>query len=165
MVWKVRTTAILLAVLMMLGAMCTAASAATYDVYEGNPSNTQLQYFRDIIPGIGLGEHYVAFRSGQYTYDMLVGDISYDNGIFSSADSCTVYHLETSNSYNGYYVYSVSTIDSISLNPEDKIIYSDLGHFPQLEERGAKYEILTTILIATCCVVFVVRNIFYYRKR
>lgn len=161
----VRKVKIIIAVLALLVATCNVAQASTYDVYEGNPSNTQLQYFRDIIPGIGLGDHYVAFRSGQYTYTMLVGDISYDNGIFSSADSCTVYYLETNNSYNGYYTYSVFEVDSISLNPEDKIIYSDLGQFPQLEERGAKYEILTTILIATICVGYVTKSIFRYRPR
>ena len=165
MVWKVRLTAIIIAAMMLLGATCAHASAATYEAYEGNPSNTYLEYFRDIIPGIRLGDHYVAFRSGQYQYTMLVGDISYSGGQFSSTGDITVYTLETTNSYNGYYSYSVGQVDSISFSPGDKIIYSDLGQYPQLEERGAKYEILTTILIVAICVGYVVRCIFYRRPR
>ena len=165
MVWKVKFTSLMLALLILLGANCARVSAATYDVYEGNPSNTQLQYFRDIISGIGLGDHYVAFRSGQYDYTMLVGNLVFENGIFSSTDSCIVYFLETNNSYNGYYTYSVSEVDTVSFNPEDKIIYSDLGQFPQLEERGAKYEILTAILIVAICVGYVCKSVFHYRPR
>lgn len=165
MVWKVKFFSIMLALLMLVGAICAQASAATFDVYEGTPSNTYIQYFKDSVANIPLGDHYVAFRSDQYSYTMVVGDISFNNGIFTATDSCTVYTLQNTGNYNSYYNYTQSTIDSFSLNPDDKIIYSDLGGYPQFEERSAKYEILTTILIVACCVGFVCRSVFYYRPR
>lgn len=161
----VRKIKIIVATLALLVATCNGAHAATYQVYDGNPSSTYIQYFRDTLSKIPLGDHYVAFRSGQYQYTMVYGDISFDNGVFSSTDSCDVYTIESDNSYNGYYTYSQSTIDSFDLNPENKIIYSDLGNYPDFEERGAKYEILTTILIVAICVGYVARSTFRYRPR
>lgn len=161
----VRQVKILLVALALLVATCNGAHAATYTVYDGNPSNTYIQYFKDTLTKIPLGDHYVAFRSGQYSYTMVVGDIAFNNGVFSSTDTCAVFTIESDNSYNGYYSYSQSDIANFQLNAGDKILYSDLGHYPDLEERGQKYEILTTILIVVVCVGYVVRCIFYHRPR
>lgn len=151
--------------LILLTATCGAVSAATYSPYEGNISTTYLTYFEDILPKLKLTDHYVFLRSAQYEYSMIVGDIDYGNGVFSSSSPCTVYSMSTSNSYNSYYTYSVSTVDTFSLNPSNILVYSDLGDFPELEGRGNKYEILQTILIVTLMLCFVLRSIFFYRKR
>lgn len=165
MVWKVKFTSIILLLLLLVATTCGRAEAATYNVYDGNPSSTYIQYFKDSIANIPLGDHYVAFRSGQYTYSLVFGDITLNGSIFSSEDSCTVFSYETNSSYNSYYSYSQDTIDSFYLNAEDKILYSDLGYYPQLEERGSKYEILTTVLVIAILAGYVVRSIFCYRPR
>lgn len=157
----VRKVGAFVALLALIMAMPLSASAATsYDVYEGNPSNTYITYFRDILAGVGLNDHYVAFRSGQYQYTMLVGKLVYSNGYFSTTDNVTVYTIESDNSYNGYYRYNVASIDDFTLNPGDKIIYSDLGEFPQLEERSAKYEQIEVLLLVTFGICACVRSIF-----
>lgn len=161
----VRKIKIALLALALIVATCNGAQAASYGIYDGNPSSTQIQYFKDTLTKIPLGDHYVAFRSDQYTYTLVVGNISFDNGLFSSTDSCTVYTLESNNSYNGYYAYSVGEIADFRLDPEDKLLYSDLAHYPDLEERGQKYEVLTTILIIAICVGYVARCVFYRRPR
>ena len=162
MVWKVR---VFVAILLLLCATGTVAQAATYDVYEGNPSNTYIQYFKDILSGLPLNENYIVFRSGQNSYVMVTGDIVQNNGLFTSDKECNVYTIETTANYNGYYSYNIDTIDSLYVNVGDKIVYSDVGVYPQLEERGAKYEILTTILLVAVCVGYVCRSIFYHRPR
>lgn len=155
----------LVAVLILITAICGTVSAATYDVYEGNLSSTQLTYFRDILGNQSIMDNYVVFRDGQYTYKMVVGDIVYNNNMFTSDKECKVYSIDTGSGYNSYYTYNTTTIDSFVLNTNSRIVYSDLAYFPQLESRGDRYEILTTIIlcIAGCC--YIIRNIFYNRRR
>ena len=150
----------------MLLLVCTfgaTANAQSYTVYEGNPSNTYITYFRDIIGGLSFKDDYVCFRSDQYQYVMVTGDLNYSNGNFSLNNTGKVYTFESNNNYNSYYSYNVSTIDSLSLNASDKIIYSNLGDFLHLEERGARYEIIQTLLMCIVCVCFIIRCIFYKR--
>lgn len=160
-----KITVYFVCLLALFTAFSGAAQAATYQPYEGNISTSNLTYFQDLLPKLKLTDHYVFFRSGQYEYTLISGDIKYANGVFSSGDDCTVYSMSTNNSYNGYYAYNVTTIDSLSLNPRDILVYSDLGGFPELENRGVKYEIIQTILIIITLLAVVIRSIFYYRKR
>lgn len=160
-----KITVYFVALLILLTATCGAVSAATYEPYEGNISTSYLTYFEDILPKIKLTDHYVFFRSGQYDYSMIVGDIEYVNGVFSADNSCTVYSMSTNNSYNSYFSYNVSSIDSLTLRPSNILVYSDLGDFPELEGRGNKYEIIQTILLCVLMLAFVIRSIFFTRKR
>lgn len=150
---------------LLVGAVSTQAHAESYTAYDGNLSSTYTGYMRDILPGIGVNDHYVYFRSDQYDYIMVVGDLVYDGGVFSLADVGTLYRISNDNSYNGSYSYSVEEIDSFSLSPGDRIVYSDLGQFPQLIERGSKYEIFTALLIATGLLGVIINRIFFTRKR
>lgn len=142
----------------LVSAFCTTAHAATHSIYdEGTLSTTYVTYFKDIVSGIGFNENYVAFRSGQYSYTMVVGDLEYNNGVISLTGSGKEYVFSTgSTGYNSQYRYNVNTINNFSVSVGDYIIYSDVGEFPQLVERGAKYEIFTALLlcIVLCAVVF-----------
>lgn len=155
----VRQIKMMCAIVVLLCAFGTTAHAATYTVYEGNPSSTYITYFRDILSGIGFNENYVAFRSGQYEYTMVVGDLSYDGTSFNLDSSGTVYKFTTDNSYNSYYSYSVTDLSVFNLNPDDKIVYSDLGQFPQLLERGDKFEMLTAVLVCIALLSVVVGRV------
>lgn len=166
MVRQVKAALCVLAILLLLCANGTVAQAASYSVYDGNPNNTYIQYYRDILSGLPITDNYVVFRAGQYEYKMVVGDIVQNNGLFTSETECKVYTFsQTDSGYSGYYEYDISIIDSLVLDTGNKIVYSNLGEYPQLEERGAKYEILTTILIVAICVGCVCRSIFHYRPR
>lgn len=161
----VRQVISLLAILCLLCACGTAAQAASYTAYDGNPSNTYITYYRDILAGVPVTDNYVVFRSNQYEYIMVTGDIVYNNGLFTSETECTTYTIGTSGNYNASYSFNIGTISSLVLDAGDEIVYSDLGTYPQLEERGAKYEILTTILIVAICVGYVCKSVFHYRPR
>lgn len=150
----------LLAAFALICAFGTSAHAASYEPYEGNPSNTYIQYFKDIISGIRFNENYVAFRSAQNEYILVVGDLEYNDGIFVLNETGRIYTMSSENSYNSYYKYERSSIDTFELNPRDKIVYSDLGEFPQLVERGAKYEMLNTLLLVIALLGIVLSRIF-----
>lgn len=149
----------------LISAICGTVSATTYEVYEGNLSSTQLNYFRDNLANVPILDNYVVFRDGQYSYKMVVGDISYSNKQFTSSDTCKVYSIDTGSGYNSYYSYNVSTIDNLTLNTNSYIVYSDLGDFPQLEERGGRYEVIQTIIISIIGLCMLIRGLLYTRKR
>ena len=190
----VRQVISVLAILCLLCACGTVAQAASYTAYDGNPSNTYITYYRDILAGVPVTDNYVVFRSNQYEYIMVTGDIVYNNGLFTSETELegkitaktvvveensdfiivtpatstttgTTYTITTGGSYNASYSFNIGTISSLVLDAGDEIVYSDLGTYPQLEERGAKYEILTTILIVAICVGYVCKSVFHYRPR
>ena len=139
--------------------LCGPVQAATHSVYdEGTLSTTYTTYFKDIISGAKFTDNYVAFRSSQYEYNLVVGELEYNNGVISLVgDICKEYRFySTSTNYNSQYRYSVDTLSEFSLNTDNYILYSDVGDFPQLVERGAKYEMFTTLLlcIVLLCIVF-----------
>lgn len=152
--------------LALITALCGTVQAATHSVYEnGNLSTTYLTYFKDIVSGIGFNENYVAFRSGQYSYTLVVGDLDFNNNTFTLNGTGKEYEYSTTTStYNSQYYYYVKDISNFSLEVDNQIIYSDLGHYPQLVERGAKYEMLSAVLLCIICLSVVIRRIFYYKR-
>lgn len=160
----VRKVSILACAIALIFAFGMTAHGATHNVYqEGNPSTTYIQYFRDIVSGIGFNDNYVAFRSGQYTYTMCVGDLEYNNGVISLSGEGGIYTFTQTGNYNSMYSLDYEEISSFSVSADGYIVYSDLGHFPQLVERGAKYEILTAVLVCTGLLGVVVGR--FFRKR
>lgn len=152
-------------ILMLAHGFAVQASAEPYQAYQGNIGTSYLTYFQDLLPKLKLNDHYVFFRSDQYEYMMVVGDLEYNDGIITSADTVTVYTLTSNSSYNSYYAYNVSTLDEFTLYTSDILIYSDIGNFPELEERGHKYEVLQTITFGLLMLCIVVNRILYTRKR
>lgn len=155
----------LLLCVVLFGAVCTTAHAETFTVYEGgNLSSTYTQYFKDILSGSKLTDKYVAFRSGQYDYKMIVGDLEYNSSKFTSSATCKVYTFSTGSSgYNNTYTYNVSEVGSVSLSVDDEIIYSNLGDYPELIDRGAKFEILNTMLLCTFMLLVITSRFFRLR--
>lgn len=163
MVRKIVTTFV--CVLALITAICGSVQAATHTVYEnGNLSTTYVTYFKDIVSGIGFNDNYVAFRSGQYSYTLIVGDLEFNNNTFTLNGAGKSYEYSTTSSnYNSQYYYYVDDISNFSLEVDNQIIYSDLGYYPQLVERGAKYEIITAVLLCIMCLSVVINRIFFKR--
>lgn len=163
MVWKIIRNCVICVALVC--AFCTTAHAATHEVYdEGQISSTYVTYFRDIVSGIGFNDNYVAFRSGQYSYTMVVGDLEYNDGLFSLKENGKEYVFSANNTgYNSQYNYNVNNITNFSVAVGDNIIYSDLGEFPQLVDRGAKIETFTAVLLCTVIVSVIINRILFKR--
>lgn len=155
---------VIVAVVLMLP-LGSIALATDYTAYDGNISSTYTQYFKDIIADVPITDNYVYFRSGQYTYDLVIGDIEFNDGVFVLLGEGKQYTItNNSNNYSSYYVYNVQDINHFTLIPDDKFVYSDLGDYPQLEGRSEKFEILQTITIVVACLYVVIRSIFNSSK-
>lgn len=150
-------------VLVLIFAFGVSAQATSYSAYDGTISTTYVTYFKDIVSGIGFKDNYVAFRSDQYTYKMIVGDIEYNSGVFSLVGNGTEYTIEISSGYNSGYTYTAESCNGHTVKAGNEIVYSDLGSYPQLVERGAKYEMLSAVLLVVLMLGFVLRVFFVHR--
>lgn len=158
----VRKMILVICTLAALAAVPLGASAAT--VYDGNISTTYITIFRDIVGKIDLKDDYVFFRSGQYEYSLIAGDLTFDGSTFN-ADEATQYVIVTNSSYNSSYEYSTGAIRSWSLTPGTALIYSSLGHYPTLVERGDQYELSTLFMLGVILCVLIIRPIFSFTLR
>lgn len=150
----VRCKVILLAFcfsLALVMAMPSRASAA--EPYEGNISTTYITIFRDIATNLGLDDDYVFYRSGQYEYQMVVGQLDYTGSLISADGSVKIYRITTNSGYSSDYVYTITTANSFSLTPGNALIYTNLGEYPDLIERSVDFEFATLALlfIGLCC--------------
>ena len=145
--------------------IATQTYAYTHTVYDsGAISSTYLTYYRDILSGVSFNDNYVAFRDGQNSYIMVVGELECNNDVISLKDSGTAYIFrQEGTNYNNQYRYYVEDIKSFSVDTNNYIVYSDVGDYPQLMERGAKYEVLTTVIICITCLCVVISRIFRRR--
>lgn len=149
--------------LLLLGA--AAATASAVNVYEGTMSSSVTAYVRDIH--FATESDYVYYRSGQYTYDVLVGDLEYSNGTFTLVgDSGLLYRITTSTSSASYTTYSVSEVSSYSVsNPHNILIYSNLGHYPALNDSTDVYSYICVVLLIVFGICSVLRSLFSWVLR
>lgn len=151
--------------------MCVCLSltsnAFAYTSYdEGNMSTTYIQYFRDIVDGLPYNHNYVCSRTGQYEYILHSSDTLRmdDNGTFIS-DTGTTYKFNVASGYNSTYTYSSYVESDFILDTNDQFVYSNIGTYPRLDERGSIYEfsLLVVAIIGGICVL--IRPIFRFIMR
>lgn len=160
MVRKVITLAVCLCLLFCVS---RSAQATAYIPYEGSISSTYITYFKDIVSGIGFKDNYVALRTGQYEYVLFIGQFTFADGVYTLEGKGMAYTITNEGSYNSYQTYSVNEVTDVTVTPQDKIIYSDLGQYPQLIDRGSKYEMLNTFLLVGFMLIFFILRIFSRR--
>lgn len=160
-----KMSAIILALIVTISCFATTGLCASYSVYSnGSISSTYITYFKDIISGQSINSDYVAFRSSQYEYILAVGNIDYD-GTFKGNGAIKIYTFDTeSSNYNQNLRYTISSDSNFSLSRGETVVYSNLGDYPQLIERGSHYEVITAVLVGVCMCSVVIGRIFFYRK-
>ena len=95
---------------------------AADNTYGGAWSGAVLDYFEGCVLNNFL-EHYVAFRLSQNVYQLYIGKIEFDGGLFHG-DDLQIITYTTSNYNSNEYI----TVSSGSLNQyADGIYYSDLS--------------------------------------
>lgn len=150
-------------------AMPLQAQASTYSPYnDGNIGSTQLQYFRDIVSGLSINDSYVACRTDRYQYKLFAGDIKYSNKKFIGASSgsiITVYTINTDTNNYGTYTYNVTTDNNFTLNASNYLVYSNLGDYPSLEERGVIYAFSSLVIFAVIALCALLRPLFSFVYR
>lgn len=165
MVWR-KIICFAVAIIACVLPMATHAFAA--EPYDGTINTSYITIFKDIATKIDIDKDYVFYRSGQYEYQMVVGDLHYSTGQITADGLVEIYIVSTNSSnYNSGYEYFVTSENGFSLTLGSSLVYSNLGAYPDLIERN-DYNVFTTnflLVIAIC--LYVLRSIFSFclRKR
>lgn len=145
--------------------------AATYEgliapladsVYYGSISTAVLDFASGIVAKHPTKD-YVFFRSGQYSYDIYVGDITFSGSSFSGSDLLhIVYDSQTYNQTGPSISYSTG---SLSLTPNSSLLYSNLGDYPSLGGSVPAYGKALIFAVGILFLFNVLRFVFPHRAR
>ena len=161
MVWR-RALIVCLTVCLLMSVAMQAHADTVYP--DGNINTSYLQYFKDVSPKIGINDDYVFYRSGQYEYKLITGELDYDGGYFfgSNVKSLT---LSLTNAYSSSYIWTSEALTSWDLTTSGYMVYSNLGDYPELIERGDYLATASIILLVIGFFAFYLRSIFVYSLR
>lgn len=133
--------------------------------YEyGTISDTYLDYFTGIVEKLPFTEHYVIWKSGDYSYSMAYGkDLEYYPDLISGYDlECVRLYRETGN-YNTDWKVKTEQLNNLELRTNDLFVYSDLGHHPTVERGFSALESSAILFAVGFAVVYCVcHDIFDY---
>ena len=145
---------------LLMGALLVASpmqALAIDNIYtEGNISSTYTSIMEDVLQSTEISDDYVYFRSGQYTYTLITGDLDLNGSVFTGLEVDRYTITTSTGNYNQTYTYSHSTDTNFSLNAQNYLVYSNLGYYPTLIERSAIYEYSTIILLSIGLILGVV---------
>lgn len=118
--------------------------------YSSVTDNSYSQIAARTILKSGWDDDYVFWRSGQYEYTLAMGDIELSGSTFTGADVDLVrYTLDSG--YNG--TYRITTdVDSLNLNAQDYIVFSNLGKYPLFDNEYVfgRIAVFSLAIIAAC---------------
>lgn len=134
---------------------------ASYNIYdEGTIGSTYRDYFAGVMAD--KPDHYIAFRSGAYTYILAYGDLALNGSTISG--SATVVTYTATSGYQGIPSVTSSRDDSFSVSVGSSIVYTDLiADRPILNEGGKSYDIeVLAIAVAVLFVFVIIHDIYYF---
>lgn len=131
-----------------------AVPFVTGSAYQGSFNSTALNYFTGVMMN-NLGKDYVAFRGSQYVYYLFFGDdILFSGSRFTGSDLSYV-------SYNSYDGTFERGMDSLSINPNSTVVYSNvddtyanLVEVKYVEETRSQGIITASIFLLLCILWF-----------
>ena len=143
--------------------LTTEVAALSAAVSGYNLGTTNLTIFEGVVEKVPFGHHYVYWRDSEYRYCLAVGPLTVSGTTFSSAEPVTVYTYERHyTSGDSYYSWSVSTDNAFSLACGNRLVYSDIGHYPTIAGKEvSKYDAVT----AYCAVGVVLFALFDRLRR
>lgn len=153
-------------VMLLCGIVCVGTPPAlAYSSYDdGNISTSVLAYYEDMQNNIGIDENYVISRVGQYDYIMAVGDLKFENGSFNCSNA-RIYEISTGSGYNSTYVFDVRNESQFNLSVGDNIVYSNLGDYPDIIQKGVIYDYLQTFTLLIIGICMLIRPMFQFILR
>ncbi len=110
---------------------------------------TNLSIFQGVAKKLPYGVHYVYYRESQYEYCLAYSrDLSLAGSRFT-APTATVVTYYTYTGGNSQPSFSVAEQSGFSLSAGSYLVWSDLGDYPSLYERGPEdYAKLTCVMLA-----------------
>ena len=119
-----------------------AVQAAGSSVYPGTWSGSILDYFSAVMRQ-NPGEHYVAFRSSQYSYFLFYGhDLNYSDGVVSGSGDYVQY------SYNNNNYVVTRGNDYVDINISSGIVYTDLNSSYGALDGASEITLQTVLLVS-----------------
>ena len=126
----------------------------TGSAYQGTFNSTAFNYFTGVMMN-NIGKDYVAFRGSQYVYYLFFGDdITYNGSRFVSSSASYVSY----NSYDGTFERGT---DSLSINPNSTVVYSNvddtfanLVEVKYVEETRSQAIVTASIFLLLCVLWF-----------
>jgi hypothetical protein len=136
--------------------------AASYSVNgEYGVGTSNINIFGPVAAGLEYGDHYVYWRESQYVYKLVHSPgLSFDGSRFL-ADHVSVVTYQTSMGYGSQATFLQSEESNFSLSPGSYLVWSDLGDYPVLYERGeVDYAYAACFGLAVCFVLYLVKSVF-----
>ena len=152
---------VLICTLAVLLAQPVTASAASYTPYAGPVPEEYREVFGSIAGKVSFQKDYVFFRSAENEYMMITGDLTFESGSFE-AESCTVYRILFQ---EGAPSFSQREEFDLVLTVNDALVFSDLGHFPDLIDRSEVYSLATLLLLVIALCMYLINGIFNGHRR
>lgn len=134
--------------------MISSASASQWEVYDGESAvldgiepyasittdygigTSNIQIFGPVASKLPYGTNYVYWRAGQYQYCFAYADDMELSGTTFTASEAVVVTYSTVSGYNSQATFTTATDSNFSLNAGNYLVWSDLGDYPTLYERG-----------------------------
>lgn len=167
MVWKQIKPVCALVCALVIVAMATIPCAAA-SIYQGSISTTYSDYAKQILTKCPPFQDYVFFRSGQYEYTLVCGDLTLNGDTFTGSnvgEFVITYHQQSGYSGTSYYTVTGKTTSSFTLDTNNELVYSSLGSFPALTERGDFVETLTLLLLVIVALCMLIRPVYSFVLR
>lgn len=119
-----------------------AAQAANSSVYPGTWTGSILDYFSAVMRQ-NPGKHYVAFRSGQYSYFLYYGDdLTFSDGVVSGSADYVQYNYNNNN-----YVVTRGN-DNVNINISSGVVYTDLNSSYGALDGASEITLQTVLLVS-----------------
>lgn len=122
---------------------------------------TNLSIFQGVAKKLPYGVHYVYYRESQYEYCLAYSrDLSLAGSRFT-APTATVVTYYTYTGGNSQPSYSVVEQSGFSLSASSYLVWSDLGDYPSLYERGPEdYAKLACVMLAAMQLFYLWRSLY-----
>lgn len=122
---------------------------------------SNINIFGPVVSKLPYGTHYVYWREGQYEYRLAYGEsLEYDGSRFLG-DSVEVVTYRTNTGYGSQATFVYSAESNFTLSPGSYLVWSDLGHYPTLYERGVQDYVETACFgLAVCFVLWLIKSLF-----
>lgn len=100
---------------------------------------SQISIFEGLVSKLPYGVHYVYWRDGQYNYRLAYGEELELTGTMFRADAVSLVTYNSYSSSGTQATYTSSSESNFSLSAGSYMVWSDLGHYPDLYTgRGAR---------------------------
>lgn len=112
--------------------------------------SSNIAIFGPVASKLPYGTNYVYWRNGQYEYCLAYSpDLEFDGSRFTSPE-VTILTYTTSTGYNSQATFEVSQDTNFVLSPGSYLVWSDLGDYPTLYERGGEdYAKLACVILCS----------------